>query len=77
MQTKPPGTACRLSPYVTKAIVAPGHYLVSSGASCYFVTAARLIRDHADRWRLDCLRCLPGDIPDGATVHPLYWNRRK
>jgi hypothetical protein len=78
--SKPFGTVCTLCPFDWSAERedAPevGHYIRSTGGSCYLIIEARLVRGHERRYRLTCVRTDPAQMPADATVHALRWYPR-
>lgn len=76
MRTRPPYTPCKLY-YDSPRRVAEGDYLQSPTGTSYQVTGVRESKTHPTRQHLKCLRWPKDEIPEGATVHPICWYRRK
>ena len=54
-----------------------GDFLKTPAGSAYLIQAMRQNKKKSYRKHLECLRWPVDEIPAGATVHPLYWYKRK
>jgi hypothetical protein len=74
MKTKQPYTPVKLSYDGRK--VQPGEFLRTPAGSVYMIQAVTPSPSRPQRRYLSCLRWPADEIPEGATVHPLYWYAR-
>jgi hypothetical protein len=75
MRTRPHYTEVRL--YYEGRHVDPGDFLQTPTGTTYCIQTVRPSPSKPQRRYLLCLRWPPDKVPDGATVHPLYWYARK
>lgn len=76
MRAREPYTPCKLF-YDGARDLDLGHFLKTPAGSAYLVQEIRQDRKRAYRKHLKCLRWPAAEIPEDATVHPLYWYPRK
>lgn len=73
------GTPCTLAPYDADPEDPPhdGSFVITTGGSAYLVVRARLTRSrHPNRYRLECVRWNPAEVPVDAHTVSLSWYPR-
>lgn len=80
MAPAPAGAIVRVR-YDTDAVVEPGDVIETTTGRRYLVDEVRPVcrRHPGGPWRRLNLRCVvlgPGEVVEGAVVHPLFWYRR-